>query len=71
MYCILHHIKTQCLLVCLTLQECDSLAQMAEPHVSLYQGHNAFREKYFSGQNKRGAKEDNKPQVNGEEANDS
>uniref|UniRef100_A0A3P8VNX0 tRNA (guanine(10)-N(2))-methyltransferase TRMT11 n=1 Tax=Cynoglossus semilaevis TaxID=244447 RepID=A0A3P8VNX0_CYNSE len=52
-------------------EECDSLAQMAEPHVSLYQGHNAFREKYFSGQNKRGAKEDNKPQVNGEEANDS
>lgn len=49
-----------------SLQELDSLAYLADPRFSPYQGHNAFREKYFSGVNKRSGKEDNKAAVNGE-----
>lgn len=49
-----------------SLQEQDSLALGADPSLSPYQGHNAFREKYFSGVNKRSGKEENKPEVNGE-----
>lgn len=47
-------------------EEQDSLALGADPSLSPYQGHNAFREKYFSGVNKRSGKEENKPEVNGE-----
>ncbi|XP_033983093.1 tRNA (guanine(10)-N2)-methyltransferase homolog [Trematomus bernacchii] len=47
-------------------EELDSLAYLADPRFSPYQGHNAFREKYFSGVNKRSGKEDNKAAVNGE-----
>ncbi|XP_032373797.1 tRNA (guanine(10)-N(2))-methyltransferase TRMT11 [Etheostoma spectabile] len=47
-------------------EELDSLAHLADPCFSPYQGHNAFREKYFSGQNKRCGKEDSKTVVNGE-----
>ncbi|TDH12111.1 hypothetical protein EPR50_G00067760 [Perca flavescens] len=47
-------------------EELDSLAHLADPRFSPYQGHNAFREKYFSGQNKRCGKEDSKTVVNGE-----
>ncbi|XP_044062532.1 tRNA (guanine(10)-N2)-methyltransferase homolog isoform X3 [Siniperca chuatsi] len=47
-------------------EELDSLAHLADLRISPYQGHNAFREKYFSGLNKRCGKEDNKSDVNGE-----
>lgn len=48
-------------------EELDSLAHLADPRFSPYQGHNAFREKYFSGLNKRCVKDnDNKCDVNGE-----
>ncbi|TMS10588.1 tRNA (guanine(10)-N2)-methyltransferase-like protein [Larimichthys crocea] len=48
-------------------EELDSLSHQADPRFSPYQGHNAFREKYFSGLNKRGGgKEDNKSDINGE-----
>ncbi|XP_076006702.1 tRNA (guanine(10)-N(2))-methyltransferase TRMT11 [Genypterus blacodes] len=47
-------------------EEVDEPAHLSDPHFNAYQGHNAFREKYFSGVNKRGGKEDNKPHVNGE-----
>uniref|UniRef100_A0A673CNY8 tRNA (guanine(10)-N(2))-methyltransferase TRMT11 n=1 Tax=Sphaeramia orbicularis TaxID=375764 RepID=A0A673CNY8_9TELE len=47
-------------------EELDSLAHLSDPRFSPYQGHNAFREKYFSGLNKKCAKEDNKSNVNGE-----
>ncbi|KAM9852732.1 tRNA (guanine(10)-N(2))-methyltransferase TRMT11 [Aulostomus maculatus] len=46
-------------------EELDSLVHLSDPRFSPYQGHNAFREKYFSGVNKRSGKEDNKA-VNGE-----
>ncbi|CAK6954339.1 tRNA (guanine(10)-N2)-methyltransferase homolog isoform X1 [Scomber scombrus] len=46
-------------------EESDSLSHLADSHFSPYQGHNAFREKYFSGQNKKLIK-DNKSDVNGE-----
>ncbi|XP_062255854.1 tRNA (guanine(10)-N2)-methyltransferase homolog [Platichthys flesus] len=45
-------------------EEFDSLAHLADPRFSPFQGHNAFREKYFSGVNKR--KEENKSDLNGE-----
>lgn len=41
----------------LVSQELDSLADLADVRFSPYQGHNAFREKYFSGVNKRCSKE--------------
>uniref|UniRef100_A0A3Q1C4W7 tRNA (guanine(10)-N(2))-methyltransferase n=1 Tax=Amphiprion ocellaris TaxID=80972 RepID=A0A3Q1C4W7_AMPOC len=47
-------------------EELDSQAHLSDPRFSPYQGHNAFREKYFSGLNKRCGKEDNKSEVNGE-----
>lgn len=47
-------------------EELDGLAHLSDPRFSPYQGHNAFREKYFSGLNKRCGKEDNKSEVNGE-----
>lgn len=49
-----------------SLQELDRLAHMADPCFRPYQGHNAFREKYFSGLNKKCGKQDNKTDVNGE-----
>ncbi|KAG7270741.1 hypothetical protein CRUP_010574 [Coryphaenoides rupestris] len=39
-------------------EESDLLVVMSESCLSPYQGHNAFREKYFSGVNKRGMKEE-------------
>ncbi|KAM4632655.1 tRNA (guanine(10)-N(2))-methyltransferase TRMT11 [Polymixia lowei] len=47
-------------------QETGALADLSDPRFSPYQRHNAFREKYFSGVNKRSGKEDNKMDVNGE-----
>lgn len=47
-------------------QDVDSLAHLADPCYRPYQGHNAFREKYFSGINKRCGREENKSDVNGE-----
>uniref|UniRef100_A0A3P8QJL3 tRNA (guanine(10)-N(2))-methyltransferase TRMT11 n=1 Tax=Astatotilapia calliptera TaxID=8154 RepID=A0A3P8QJL3_ASTCA len=41
-------------------EEFDSLAHLSDPRFSAYQGHNAFREKYFSGLNKKSTKENNK-----------
>uniref|UniRef100_A0A3P9LEE7 tRNA (guanine(10)-N(2))-methyltransferase TRMT11 n=1 Tax=Oryzias latipes TaxID=8090 RepID=A0A3P9LEE7_ORYLA len=41
-------------------EESDIIAHLSDPHFSAYQGHNAFREKYFSGLNKRCGKEDTK-----------
>lgn len=49
-----------------SLQELDRLAHLADPCFRPYQGHNAFREKYFSGLNKKCGKHDNKTDVNGE-----
>ncbi|XP_061574243.1 tRNA (guanine(10)-N2)-methyltransferase homolog isoform X2 [Cololabis saira] len=46
-------------------EELDSLSHLADPRFSPYQGHNAFREKYFSGLNKRSCKEDAKSDVGG------
>ncbi|XP_022609203.1 tRNA (guanine(10)-N2)-methyltransferase homolog isoform X3 [Seriola dumerili] len=46
-------------------EDLDSLDHLADPRFSPYQGHNAFREKYFSGLNKRRGKEDNKSDFNG------
>ncbi|XP_056448390.1 tRNA (guanine(10)-N2)-methyltransferase homolog [Gadus chalcogrammus] len=47
-------------------EESDALVDMSEPCYSPYQGHNAFREKYFSGVNKRGLKEEeDKMHING------
>lgn len=43
-------------------EELDSLAFQSDPRFSPYQGHNAFREKYFSGVNKKSGR----PEVNGE-----
>ncbi|CAM9272611.1 unnamed protein product, partial [Lampetra planeri] len=40
-------------------EEVDSLAHLSDPRFRPYQGHNAFREKYFSGLNKRFDKDDN------------
>uniref|UniRef100_A0A672H8B4 tRNA (guanine(10)-N(2))-methyltransferase TRMT11 n=1 Tax=Salarias fasciatus TaxID=181472 RepID=A0A672H8B4_SALFA len=37
---------------------CDSLAHLSDPRFSAYQGHNAFREKYFSGLNKKSGRDD-------------
>lgn len=48
-----------------SLQELDSLAHLSDPRFGPYQGHNAFREKYFSGLNKKRGKEDNKSDFNG------
>ncbi|CAL8248226.1 unnamed protein product [Lota lota] len=48
-------------------EESDALVDMSDPCYSPYQGHNAFREKYFSGVNKRGMKEEeDKMNINGE-----
>ncbi|RVE62468.1 hypothetical protein OJAV_G00157260 [Oryzias javanicus] len=41
-------------------EESDSSAHLSDPRFSTYQGHNAFREKYFSGLNKRCGKDDTK-----------
>lgn len=60
----LSHFRT-IISVFVSYQELDSLTHLADPRFSPYQGHNAFREKYFSGLNKRCNKEDNKPSVNG------
>lgn len=49
----------------LSSQDVDSLIHLAEPWYRPYQGHNAFREKYFSGINKKGGRQENKPDVNG------
>lgn len=38
------------------LQNTDALAQLADPRYNLYQGHNSFREKYFSGLTKKNGK---------------
>uniref|UniRef100_A0A4W5L9J9 Uncharacterized protein n=1 Tax=Hucho hucho TaxID=62062 RepID=A0A4W5L9J9_9TELE len=49
-------------------EETDALAHLSDPHFSPYQGHNAFREKYFSGISKRtltGKEETNKMAANG------
>ncbi|KAM6910681.1 tRNA (guanine(10)-N(2))-methyltransferase TRMT11 [Xenentodon cancila] len=46
-------------------EELDSLTHLSDPRFSAYQGHNAFREKYFSGLNKRNGKEDAKSDVGG------
>uniref|UniRef100_A0A3B3VQL6 tRNA (guanine(10)-N(2))-methyltransferase TRMT11 n=1 Tax=Poecilia latipinna TaxID=48699 RepID=A0A3B3VQL6_9TELE len=46
-------------------EELDSLAHLSDPRFIPYQGHNAFREKYFSGLNKRSAKDDTKSDVSG------
>uniref|UniRef100_A0A8C8J631 tRNA (guanine(10)-N(2))-methyltransferase TRMT11 n=1 Tax=Oncorhynchus tshawytscha TaxID=74940 RepID=A0A8C8J631_ONCTS len=51
-------------------EETDALAHLSDPHFSPYQGHNAFREKYFSGISKRtltGKEETNKMATNGGE----
>ncbi|XP_029509406.1 tRNA (guanine(10)-N2)-methyltransferase homolog isoform X2 [Oncorhynchus nerka] len=51
-------------------EETDALAHLSDPHFSPYQGHNAFREKYFSGISKRtltGKEETNKMAANGGE----
>ncbi|XP_072316802.1 tRNA (guanine(10)-N2)-methyltransferase homolog [Eucyclogobius newberryi] len=44
----------------------DNQAHLPDPRFSPYEGHNAFREKYFSGLNKRGAREDTQSEVNGQ-----
>ncbi|KAM6968171.1 tRNA (guanine(10)-N(2))-methyltransferase TRMT11 [Aplochiton taeniatus] len=41
-------------------EERDALSKMADSRASPYHGHNAFREKYFSGLSKRGGKEEPK-----------
>ncbi|KAK7887103.1 hypothetical protein WMY93_026724 [Mugilogobius chulae] len=41
-----------------TLSGMDNQAHLLDPRFSPYEGHNAFREKYFSGLNKRSNKED-------------
>ncbi|XP_056901187.1 tRNA (guanine(10)-N2)-methyltransferase homolog isoform X1 [Takifugu flavidus] len=46
-------------------EDVDGLIHLAEPWSRPYQGHNAFREKYFSGINKKGGRQENKPDVNG------
>ncbi|XP_061529914.1 tRNA (guanine(10)-N2)-methyltransferase homolog isoform X4 [Phycodurus eques] len=46
-------------------EELDGLAHLSDPRFSAYQGHNTFREKYFSGLNKRLSKE-NKSDSNGD-----
>ncbi|CAG12892.1 unnamed protein product, partial [Tetraodon nigroviridis] len=40
-------------------REPEVLAHLADPCYRPYQGHNAFREKYFSGLNKRGGRQEN------------
>uniref|UniRef100_A0A668AGX2 tRNA (guanine(10)-N(2))-methyltransferase TRMT11 n=1 Tax=Myripristis murdjan TaxID=586833 RepID=A0A668AGX2_9TELE len=47
-------------------EESDALAHLSDPRFSPYQGHNAFREKYFSGLNKKLGKDDSMDKVNGE-----
>lgn len=42
--------------ICVFLQNTDALAHLADPRYSLYQGHNSFREKYFSGLTKKNGK---------------
>uniref|UniRef100_A0A1A8QZ50 tRNA (guanine(10)-N(2))-methyltransferase TRMT11 n=1 Tax=Nothobranchius rachovii TaxID=451742 RepID=A0A1A8QZ50_9TELE len=46
-------------------KELDGLAGVPDPRCSPYHGHNAFREKYFSGLNKRSSKEDTRADVDG------
>uniref|UniRef100_A0A1A8ITF8 tRNA (guanine(10)-N(2))-methyltransferase TRMT11 n=1 Tax=Nothobranchius kuhntae TaxID=321403 RepID=A0A1A8ITF8_NOTKU len=46
-------------------KELDGLAGAPDPRCSPYHGHNAFREKYFSGLNKRSSKEDTRADVDG------
>ncbi|XP_051577701.1 tRNA (guanine(10)-N2)-methyltransferase homolog isoform X4 [Myxocyprinus asiaticus] len=41
-------------------EESDRLAHLADPHFTPYQGHNSFREKYFSGLTKKNAKDNAK-----------
>lgn len=41
---------------CVFLQKSDALARLADPRFSPYQGHNSFREKYFSGITKKNGK---------------
>ncbi|XP_033836816.1 tRNA (guanine(10)-N2)-methyltransferase homolog [Periophthalmus magnuspinnatus] len=44
----------------------DNEAHLLDPRFSPYEGHNAFREKYFSGLNKRSVKEDTQSEDNGQ-----
>ncbi|XP_037533036.1 tRNA (guanine(10)-N2)-methyltransferase homolog [Nematolebias whitei] len=44
-------------------EELDGLTHPMDAGVSLYQGHNTFREKYFSGRNKRSGREDTRSDV--------
>lgn len=60
-----HEVQTL-LSIFLSLQDLDSAAHRADPCFRPYEGHNAFREKYFSGLNKKTGKQDNKTTVNGE-----
>uniref|UniRef100_A0A3Q3GZU3 tRNA (guanine(10)-N(2))-methyltransferase TRMT11 n=1 Tax=Kryptolebias marmoratus TaxID=37003 RepID=A0A3Q3GZU3_KRYMA len=46
-------------------EELDGFTHLSDPRSSPYQGHNTFREKYFSGQNKRSSKEDARSAVDG------
>uniref|UniRef100_A0A3B5MKW3 tRNA (guanine(10)-N(2))-methyltransferase TRMT11 n=1 Tax=Xiphophorus couchianus TaxID=32473 RepID=A0A3B5MKW3_9TELE len=46
-------------------EELDSLAHLSDPRFIPYQGHNAFRERYFSGLNKRSGRDDTKSDVSG------
>lgn len=48
--------------ICDFLQNSDELAQLADPRFSPYQGHNSFREKYFSGITKKNGKGNGKEQ---------
>lgn len=51
----------------LPLQDLENLLHLEDPCFVPYQGHNAFREKYFSGLNKRGGKqEDDKTNASAE-----
>ncbi|AWO96954.1 putative tRNA (guanine(10)-N2)-methyltransferase -like isoform 2 [Scophthalmus maximus] len=48
------------------IKEPEEFDRLADPSFSPYQGHNAFREKYFNSLNKRCGKEENKSDINGE-----
>lgn len=51
----------------LPLQDLENLPHLEDPCFVPYQGHNAFREKYFSGLNKKGGKqEDDKTNASAE-----
>lgn len=43
--------------ICVFLQRSDALSQLADPRFSPYQGHNSFRDKYFSGITKKNGKD--------------